>query len=111
MTTKEIIKNLDRNEFRDLINSNEGLVIIKFTASWCGPCKKITPVIEELSEKLKENVYFYKIQIDDELNEEICEKCKIKSVPTFILFKERNSLGIVNGADINKLLTLIKNNI
>ena len=82
-----------------------------FTASWCGPCKKITPVIEELSEKLKSKVVFYKIQIDDESNEEICEKCQIKSVPTFILLKERNSLGIVNGTDINKLLTLIKNNI
>ena len=95
--------------FRVLDNKN--LILFYFTASWCGPCKKISPVIEELSEKLKEKVIFYKIQIDDESNEEICEKCQIKSVPTFILFKERNSLGIVNGTDINKILTLIKNNI
>lgn len=90
---------------------NKNLILFYFTASWCGPCKKISPVVEELSEKLKQKVSFYKIQIDDESNEEICEKCQIKSVPTFILLKERNSLGIVNGTDINKLLTLIKNNI
>lgn len=90
---------------------NKNLILFYFTASWCGPCKKISPVVEELSEKLKSKVVFYKIQIDDETNEEICEKCQIKSVPTFILLKERNSLGIVNGTDINKLLTLIKNNI
>ena len=95
--------------FRVLDNKN--LILFYFTASWCGPCKQISPAIEELSEKLKEKVIFYKIQIDDESNEEICEKCQIKSVPTFILFKERNSLGIVNGTDINKILTLIKNNI
>ena len=95
--------------FRVLDNQN--LILFYFTASWCGPCKQVSPVIEELSEKLKEKVIFYKIQIDDESNEEICEKCQIKSVPTFILFKERNSLGIVNGTDIKKILTLIKNNI
>ena len=95
--------------FRVLDSKN--LILFYFTASWCGPCKQISPVIEELSEKLKEKVIFYKIQIDDETNEEICEKCQIKSVPTFILFKERNSLGIVNGTDIKKILTLIKNNI
>ena len=83
---------------------NKNLILFYFTASWCGPCKKISPVVEELSEKLKPKVVFYKIQIDDESNEEICEKCQIKSVPTFILLKERNSLGIVNGTDINKLL-------
>ena len=87
------------------------LVFFYFTANWCGPCKQISPVIEELSKKLKEKISFYRIQIDDDENEEVCEKCSIKSVPTFILFKERTSMGIVNGADIKKILTLIKNNI
>ena len=86
-------------------------ILFYFTASWCGPCQKISPIVEELSKKLSDKIDFYKIQIDDDENEEICEKCEIKSVPTFILFKERSSLGIINGADINKLIVLIKNNI
>ena len=87
------------------------LVLFYFTAAWCGPCKNITPSIEEISKKLGEKIDFYKIAIDDDENEEICEKCQIKSVPTFILLKERNSLGIINGADLKNLLILIKNNI
>jgi len=87
------------------------LIVFYFTAAWCGPCQKISPKVEELSNKLNEKINFYKIQIDNDDNEEVCEKCKIKSVPTFILFKERSSLGIVNGADLEKLILLIKNNI
>ena len=87
------------------------LIVFYFTAAWCGPCQKISPKVEELSNKLNDKINFYKIQIDNDDNEEVCEKCKIKSVPTFILFKERSSLGIVNGADLEKLILLIKNNI
>ena len=47
MTTHKIITQLDRNEFKNLIKSNEGLVIIKFTASWSGPCKTIAPFVED----------------------------------------------------------------
>ena len=90
---------------------SEKFILFYFTASWCGPCKKITPSIEEISNKLSESIDFYKISIDDDANEEICEKCQIKSVPTFILLKNRNSLGVVNGADLKNLLILIKNNI
>ena len=90
---------------------NPKLILFYFTANWCGPCQKISPIVEELSKKLSDKIDFFKIQIDDDENEEICEKCEIKSVPTFILFKERSSLGIINGADINKLIVLIKNNI
>ena len=94
----------------DILKQSEYLLFY-FTANWCGPCQKISPMVEELSKKLSDKIDFYKIQIDDDENEEICEKCEIKSVPTFILFKERSSLGIINGADINKLIVLIKNNI
>jgi len=87
------------------------LVLFYFTASWCGPCQKISPKIEELSDKLSDKVSTYKISIDNDENEEICEKCQIKSVPTFILFKERSSLGIINGGKLDELIHLIKNNL
>ena len=80
--------------FRVLDDSK--MVLFYFTASWCGPCQKISP---------------YKISIDNDDNEEVCEKCQIKSVPTFILFKERSSLGIINGGKLDELIHLIKNNL
>lgn len=95
--------------FRVLDDNN--LVLFYFTASWCGPCQKISPKVQELSEKLSGRVNCYKISIDDDDNSEVCEKCQIKSVPTFILFKQRNSLGIINGGKLEELIQLIKNNL
>lgn len=95
--------------FRSLDDNK--LVLFYFTASWCGPCQRISPQIEELSNKISDKVNFYKISIDNDENSELCEKCQIKSVPTFILFKERNSLGIINGGKLEELILLIKNNL
>lgn len=94
--------------FRVLDDDN--LVLFYFSATWCGPCKKFTPVMEQISEKIN-NVNFYKIMIDNDENEEICEKFKIESVPTVFLVKNRTSLGNVSGANINKVLLLIKKNL
>ena len=69
-------------------------ILLFFTASWCGPCKKIYPELEELYKKLDKNlIEFHKIQIDDDDNEKICEIFKVKSVPSFstlliLLFEE-----------------------
>ena len=95
--------------FRVLDDSK--MVLFYFTASWCGPCQRIFPKVKELSEKITERVSTYKISIDDDENSEVCEKCQIKSVPTFILFKNRTSLGIINGGKLNELIELIKNNL
>ena len=95
--------------FRVLDDSK--MVLFYFTASWCGPCQRIYPQVEELSNKISEKVNTYKISIDDDENSEVCEKCQIKSVPTFILFKNRTSLGIINGGKLNELIELIKNNL
>ena len=95
--------------FRVLDDSK--MVLFYFTASWCGPCQRISPKVEELSNKISDRVNTYKISIDDDENSEICEKCQIKSVPTFILFKNRSSLGIINGGKLDELINLIKNNL
>ena len=79
-----------------------------FTASWCGPCKRIYPEIEKLYLHIKDNtnlnIEFYKIDIDE--NEELCESWKIKGVPTFYLMKQKSLLGNFSGADINAVKEL-----
>ena len=67
----------------------QGYLVYYFTASWCKPCQRILGDIIKLSEDDNYNVSFYKIEITDEDNNEICEKCGIKSVPSFLLFKDR----------------------
>jgi len=86
-------------------------ILFYFTASWCGPCQKIYPDILELIKTLSsDQILFYKIDIDDESNNEICEKCNIKSVPTFLLFKNRTLISQTKGADINNIINMINNN-
>lgn len=83
-------------------------ILLFFTASWCGPCKKIYPDLEKLYEKLdKDLIEFYKIQIDDDDNEEICEIFKVESVPSFYLMKEKECINTLKGADINGIKKML----
>ena len=68
-----------------------------FTASWCGPCQKIKPLLEKLSEGLDSSkIEIYMIDIDD--NEEIVDHYKIRSVPKFMLFHNEQLLDQCGGA-------------
>ena len=61
-------------------------IVFYFGASWCGPCQQVLPKLDELSNKYDPNmIRFYKIDIDLEENKIICDKCQIKSVPSFFL--------------------------
>ena len=83
-------------------------ILLFFTASWCGPCKKIYPDLEKLYEKLdKKIIEFYKIQIDDDDNEEICGIFKVESVPSFYLMKEKECINTLKGADINGIKKML----
>ena len=83
-------------------------ILLFFTASWCGPCKKIYPDLEELYKKLdKDLIEFYKIQIDDDDNEEIRDIFKVESVPSFFLMKEKECINTLKGADINGIKKML----
>ena len=85
------------------------LSLLYFTASWCGPCQEIYPLLNELSDKLsksgKYNINFYKIDIDE--NEEFCDKCDIRAVPTFYIMNGKNLLSQCSGADIQTIGEMI----
>ena len=90
-----------------LAKDKECYLLFYFTASWCGPCKRIQPFLQELSEKLDSSIIeIYKIDIDD--NEEIVQEYDIKSVPTFFLIKDKIAIDTYSGSDKVKLSELIK---
>ncbi len=84
-----------------------GYILYYFTASWCGPCQRIWNDFLELSKKYS-NILFFKIDISDEENTEICEKCKVDSVPSFLLFKDRTYIGRIVGANLKGLEEMLK---
>jgi len=72
-------------EFEDIVKNGHKLVVVDFFAEWCMPCLMLSPVIEELADKMKE-VKFVKINVDD--NQELARKFKISSIPCLVIFKD-----------------------
>lgn len=84
---------LENENFDDLIKDK---TIVDFYATWCGPCRMLGSVFEEVSNEL-ESVKFVKVDIDK--HEDLCKKYKVMSVPTLILFE--------NGKEIKKSIGFI----
>ena len=86
----------------------EQYILLFFTASWCGPCKRIYPQIEELYKNLnKDIIKIYKLDVDDEENTEICKIFKIESMPSFCLVKDKQCINTFKGADINGIKKML----
>jgi thiol-disulfide isomerase/thioredoxin len=98
-----------KEEFGNLLIENPGLLILKFGASWCGPCKKIEPIIDEWLQKLPDNVQFCMIDIDDcfELYAFLQKKKMINGVPGILCYYRQNLTHIPNdsvvGADFGQV--------
>ena len=76
------MKIINTEEFNELIK--EGTTLIDFFADWCGPCKMLGPVIEELSNEYTD-IKFAKVNVDD--NMDLAEKFSIMSIPQVYMFK------------------------
>ena len=79
--------------------------VFYFTADWCGPCKKVRPIVEEL---IKDGYSFQIIDVD--IEKELVKKFEISSVPTFILFKNEKSVKRISGAQTKNQLEDFINN-
>lgn len=83
---------LDRNQFLSMLKSNSSIIIFKFTASWCGPCKSITPYIENLCNNLDKNIKIYEVDIDEsfDLFAYLRSKKMVKGVPCLLSYNKDN---------------------
>lgn len=91
------------NQFVEIVsNNNVSFVVIDFFADWCGPCKKIAPFIEKLSEKYP-SVIFCKINSDRPEFEHVCQAYKVSGLPTFSFFRTGIHLTNVVGASEQNL--------
>lgn len=79
----------DENFVQEVLQSKVP-VLVDFWAEWCGPCRMFAPVLDEVSEELKDRVKIVKVNIDE--NPEISAKYGVRSIPTMILFRDGEML-------------------
>ena len=70
------------------ISSSNSTVIVDFWAEWCGPCKQIGPILEEISEEKKDELHILKLNIDE--NPKTPQKYGVRGIPTLMVFKGGN---------------------
>ena len=90
-----IIQLTDANFEQDVINSDRP-VIVDFWAEWCGPCKMIAPILEEVAKEYGDKVTIGKLNVDQ--NTETAPKYGIRGIPTLLLFKDGNVAATKVGA-------------
>ncbi len=93
-------------KFNEIINSDTP-TLVDFTASWCGPCKAMVPVLDQVKNEMGKEVRIIKIDVDQ--NPKVADKFKIRGVPTFILFKKGELIWRQSGGmDTKTMISKIK---
>lgn len=86
-------KVINSSEFNSEIK--DGVVVVDFFATWCGPCKMLAPIFEELGSEMSGKVKFLKVDVDQ--SSDIAMKYKVASVPTMAVFKNGESVDKIVG--------------
>ena len=93
---------INQNEFEEKVLQADKPVLVDFYADWCGPCKMMIPVLDQLSAEKAEQLEIYKINVDD--NSDLAQNYGIKSIPNMILFKNGepvlNLVGAMSKKDL-----------
>lgn len=87
------MKNITNDSFNEEIK--EGVVLVDFSAEWCGPCKMITPILKELAKEMEGEASIVKVDVDAE--SELAQRFDVMSIPTLILFKDGKQVGRKTG--------------
>lgn len=104
MAESKLIKQFTDENFEDGIS--QGLVLVDFYADWCGPCRMLAPIVEELAQEFEGQLVVAKVDTDQSVD--TASKFEITSIPTLLLFKEGNLVKRVVGLkDLDALRRMV----
>lgn len=86
-----MIISVNKSNFKEEVISSDKLVLVDLYATWCGPCKALAPLLEEISEKYAEKIKVVKVNVDEE--ESLAVRFGVASIPTVIFFKNGQTVA------------------
>ena len=101
-----MITEITQQNFEDEVLGSSVPVLVDFWATWCGPCRMLSPLVDELAEKYEGKVKFGKINVDEQPR--LAMNYGVESIPTLLLFKDGRavdkSIGVVPKSSIEQML-------
>lgn len=97
---------ISSEEFNNLVQNTEGIAVVDFFATWCGPCKMLSPIISEIANEYSNSVKVCTVNVDE--NQDLVRKYNITSVPTLIFFKKgmpvKSSVGFCSKPELDSII-------
>ena len=87
--------NINKNNFENEVINSEKKVLVDFYASWCGPCRMVAPIIDEIANE-RGDIKVVKVNVDEE--PELSAKFGVMSIPTLMVFEAGNVVNVIMGA-------------
>lgn len=105
-----VVEVQNKDDFVETVINSDKPVLVDFWAEWCGPCKQISPRLEELANKYSENLTVCKVNVDE--NRELAIEYNIRSIPALIIFKSGEMVDSLIGAvSLEELEDLVTRNL
>lgn len=99
------VLNIKKNDFQSVVLESGRPVLVDFWASWCGPCRMLSPVVDEFAEE-NPDVKVGKVNVDDE--NELARQFRVMTIPTLLVFKDgkevKRSIGVISKEEMEDLM-------